>query len=52
MIFDVANQYSPVAESGEEYNELSQLIDMVEFSDPQKLAGNQRLCSMFFGLAP
>lgn len=34
---------SPVAESGEEYNEPYRLIDVVEFSDSQKWAGNQRL---------
>jgi len=43
---------SPVAESGEEYNGVSRLIDMVEFSDPQNLAGNQRVCACSFGLTP
>jgi len=52
MIFQVANKYPPVAESGEENDELARLFDMVEFSDPQKLTGDHRLCCMFCGLAP
>jgi len=52
MIGSSGEPDSPVAESGEEYNGVSRLIDMVEFSDPQNLAEIKWLCSLFYGLAP
>ena len=45
MIFRVANKYPPVAESGEEYEELSQLIESLIRKIGRKLEGYAE-CSM------